>query len=138
MFALENGRIIIGLRVKAKPADAWQVLVDTRLWPVWGPSVKRVECKQRLIGPGSAGRVKTSLGFSVPFTISEYRDQHFWAWRIGRFQATGHRLLEKEENSCTIAFDMPWWAALYLLVCMVALRRIKRLIEGGAYPEESA
>lgn len=131
MFFWEGGRLVIGLSVDCKTEDAWQVLTDTRLWPEWGPSVKLVDCRQRRIGPGSAGKIKTSLGIWVPFTITEYRDQKFWAWRIGRFRATGHRLEKSDENCCTIAFDMPWWAAPYLAVCLVALRRIRRLVEAG-------
>jgi len=133
MLSLEHGRLIIGLVIECSPEDAWHVLTDTRLWPVWGPSVRRVHCDQRLIGPGSTGRVKSALGMWVPFTITEYRYQHSWAWRIGPFQATGHNLKKRDGSSCTVAFDMPWWAAPYLVICLVALRRIKRLLEKGDF-----
>ena len=128
MLLLERGRIVIGLVVQCPPEDAWNVLTDTQLWPVWGPSVKRVHCEQRRVG---TGRVKTALGVWVPFTITDYRYQHFWAWRIGPFRATGHRVKKRDGNSCTVAFDMVWWAAPYLAICLVALRRIKRLLEEG-------
>jgi hypothetical protein len=131
MFFLKGGRFIIGLTIDCTTEDAWQVLTDTQLWPVWGPSVQRVDCEQRRIGPGSSGRIKTSVGFWVPFTITDYQEQKFWAWRIGRFRATGHRLEKRDANSCTVAFDMVWWAAPYLVVCLVALKRIKRLIDAG-------
>lgn len=133
MISFEGGRLVIGLSVECRAEYAWQILTDTQLWPVWGPSVKEVYCEQRRIGPESAGRIKTALGFWVPFTVTEYRDQHFWAWRIGRFGATGHRLVKNDGNSSTVAFDMPWYAAPYLAVCLVALRRIRRLVDEGAY-----
>jgi uncharacterized protein YndB with AHSA1/START domain len=131
MVRLEHNRMVISLAIRCTAEDAWKLLTDTQQWPRWGPSVARVSCAQRYIGPDSEGRVKTSLGFWVPFAITEYRDHQFWSWRIGRFAATGHRIRVEDETACVVAFDMPWWALPYLLVCRVALGRIRRLLEAG-------
>lgn len=128
MVRLEHNRIVIGLTIDCTAEDAWRLLTDTQQWPRWGPSVVRVSCEQRYIGPDSKGRVKTALGFWVPFTITEYRDHEFWSWRIGRFAATGHRLKIEDDRTCLVAFDMPWWALPYLIVCRIALGRIRRML----------
>ena len=131
MVHLEHDKIVIAMAIHCTAEDAWRRLTDTQQWPHWGPSVSEVACDQRFIGPGSKGRVKTSLGFWVPFTITEYRNQRFWSWRIGPFPATGHRVSIEDETTCVVAFDMPWWAFPYLIVCRIALGRIKRLLTSG-------
>jgi uncharacterized protein YndB with AHSA1/START domain len=128
MVRLEHGKIVIEMTIHCAREDAWRLLIDTQQWPRWGPSVSTVACDHRFIGPDSKGRVKTQLGFWVPFAITEYRDQRFWSWRIGRFPATGHRLSIEDETTCMVAFDMPWWALPYLIVCRIALGRIRRLL----------
>ena len=52
--------------VSAPAAAAWELFVDTRRWPEWGPSVARVECDDRCIGEESHGRVQTVLGSGSP------------------------------------------------------------------------
>ena len=131
MLRLEQGRIVVGITVRCSAEQAWRLLCDTRQWPHWGPSVVEVSCTQRFIGPDSAGRVKTALGFWVPFTISEYRDLQFWSWLIGRVAATGHRLRVHDDGTCLVAFDMPWWALPYLVVCWIALGRIRKLLSAS-------
>ncbi len=131
MLHLERDKIVIGMAMHCPAENAWRLLTDTQQWPRWGPSVIQVDSKQRFIGNDSEGRVRTALGFWVPFTITEYRDQHFWSWRIGRFPATGHRITVEDANSCVVAFDMPWWAFPYLIVCRIALGRIRRLLTSG-------
>lgn len=128
MLCLERDKIVIGMMVQSAAKDAWRLLTDTQQWARWGPSVSDVACEHRYIGPDSKGRVKTLFGFWVPFTVTGFRDQQFWGWRIGRFPATGHRVRVEDETSCVVAFDMPWWALPYLIVCHIALGRIKRLL----------
>ncbi|MCG6929842.1 MAG: SRPBCC family protein [Desulfofustis sp.] len=131
MLRIENSRLVIGLTIRCPVHEAWRVLTDTRAWPRWGPSVVQVACERRFIGPGSEGRVRTRLGFWVPFTITDYRERQYWSWRIGGFPATGHRLEGKDDGTCVVAFDMPWWACPYLLVCRIALGRIKDMLTAG-------
>ena len=131
MLRLEKDRIVVSLRIDCTVEEAWQLLTDTEQWPHWGPSVTRVAYKKRFIGPSSTGKVRTLLGFWVPFTITEYLDLQFWSWRIGPFQATGHRVDVTDDGGCLVAFDMAWWALPYLIVCRIALGRIRRLLEPG-------
>lgn len=133
MIGFSNGKIVVGLRIGCTVEDAWRVLTDTQQWPRWGPSVRQVASGQRFIGPTSTGRIKTMLGFWLPFMITEYQDQQFWSWRVGRIQATGHRV-SHEDGACLVAFEMPWWATPYVIVCWVALRRIRRLLSTGEHP----
>ena len=133
MVRVEHGRIVVGITIRCRAEKAWRLLCDTRQWPHWGPSVAEVSCTDRYIGPDSAGRVKTSLGFWVPFAITEYRELQYWRWRIGVFPATGHRLWLREDGTCTVDFDMPWWALPYIVVCRIALGRIRRMLTSGDF-----
>jgi len=126
-ITLSEGRWIAGRDLERAAEDAWRILTDTTLWPLWGPSVAAVECRTRFITAASRGRVRTSLGFRLPFLITHYRHGEFWSWRIGNFEATGHRVVPLEHTRCRVEFDMPWWAAPYILICLVALNRIAEL-----------
>ena len=64
--------------VSAPAAAAWELFVDTRRWPEWGPSVARVECDDRCIGPGTTGRVQTVFGLWLSFQVTEFRAGHCW------------------------------------------------------------
>lgn len=127
MVALGNKRIAIYRKIAAPPQTVWNILTDTYLWPLWGPSLLRVDCQDRHIRLGSGGRVQTLFYIWLPFTISEFRDLDFWSWRIGPFPATGHKLVRTDDGSSLLCFDMPWWAAAYLPVCWLALIRIGRI-----------
>ncbi len=127
MIRLEKNRIAICRKIAATPETVWSVLTDTHLWPQWGPSLLRVDCQDRHIRFNSSGRVQTLFYFWLPFTISEFRDLDFWSWRIGPFGATGHKLDRTEDSSSMLCFDMPWWAAVYVPVCWLALVRIERI-----------
>ncbi|MFP4071837.1 MAG: SRPBCC family protein [Desulfovibrionales bacterium] len=111
-------------------ADAdvvWTVLTDTRLWPIWGPSVRDVETAQHIIGPGSSGRVKTVFGFWVPFEVTAFEPKSFWSWKVAGIQATGHRVRHLAPGVTELEFSVPFWAAPYLAICALAARRIGRL-----------
>ena len=131
MITIQSKRIVVSRLLHCAVDEAWRVITDTRQWVDWGPSVSRVKCAQRYIQPSSIGSIRTVFGFWVPFTITVYEHPHFWSWRIGRFEATGHRLAITEDGFCRISFDMPWWAFPYVLICAIALRRISRLLEAG-------
>jgi len=127
MISFREKRIFICKEIAASPEAVWDVLTDTRLWPMWGPSLVAVDCKESHINLGSKGRVKTLFSFWLPFTISKFRDLEFWSWRIGSIEATGHTLIRNGNHSCKLCFDMPWWAAAYLPVCWFALVKIARI-----------
>jgi hypothetical protein len=122
-----NKRISV-CKVMSAPAEiVWEILTDTHLWPAWGPSLITVDCDDRYIKPGSSGRVKTVLRFWLPFTVTTCRQMDFWTWNIGPVQATGHRIIRNNETSCTLCFDMQWWAFAYIAVCWLALIRIDKI-----------
>jgi hypothetical protein len=88
-------------RVVAASSDrAWGLLTDTFTWKVWGPTVLDVRSSDRYIKKGS----------------------HFG------INATGHRVEPLDESSCRLVFQVPLWAAPYLVVCKIAVDRIVQLL----------
>ena len=132
MITIQSKRIVVSQLLHCGIDEAWKVITDTRQWVDWGPSVSRVKCAQRYIQPSSIGSIRTVFGFWVPFTITVYEDPHFWSWRIGRFEATGHRLTVIDEKTCRLSFDLPWWVFPYAVICLVALGRISRICSASA------
>lgn len=123
---MEVGRIIDA------PAElVWALLTDTCHWPLWGPSVAAVRSAQRYIQQGATGKIHTAAGFWVPFTVTEFDEGSYWCWHVGGVRATGHRLESLRGSQCLLIFEVPFWAAPYLLVCKVALDRIERLATGS-------
>jgi len=128
MIACEKYRISICKEIKAPAATVWEILTDTHLWPIWGPSLLDVDCNHQYIQMGSEGRVKTLFSFWLPFTITEFRYLDYWSWRVGSLEATGHKIIPTNDNSCAICFDMAWWFAAYLPICWFALFKIDRIV----------
>jgi len=126
MIVLRNGCISICKEIASSPAIAWDILTDTHLWPIWGSSLADVDCPDRYIEFGSRGSVK-ALFFWFPFQVIAFREQQYWNWRVGPIEATGHTLIKTGENTCRLCFDMPWWAAPYVLVCSRALSNIAKI-----------
>jgi hypothetical protein len=120
--------IEISRDVEAAPDRAWRLLTDTSTWKDWGPSVLAVQSSDRFIKKGSCGRVKTALGFWLPFEITDFDSGSSWSWRIHGVKATGHRLEQLDERRCRLVFLVPLWAAPYLVVCKIALNRIVRVL----------
>lgn len=114
--------------VGAAPKRVWRLLTDTSTWEHWGPSVLAVRSSDRYIKKGSYGRVKTALHFWVPFEVTDLDSGKYWSWRISGISATGHRIEDLDEESCRLVFQVPFWAAPYLVVCKIALDRIVRLL----------
>jgi hypothetical protein len=78
--------------IEAPAGVAWRILIDTREWPIWGPSVRAVEAPAQLIGPGMRGRIQTPLGLWLPFEVTRWEPGHAWSWRVAGVDATGHRV----------------------------------------------
>ena len=127
MISFKDGRIATSILISADTKRVWKIIIDTMLWPQWGPSVLVVECADRYINAQSQGRLKTALGIWLPFTITEFEAFHFWSWRIGRIEATGHRVSQRGQNQTVLSFTMPWWSAPYLVICKRALQNIDDL-----------
>ena len=113
--------------IKARPDAVWQVLIDTRLWPEWGPSVKAVETPQRFIAAGVDGRIKTFLGLWLRFEITAFEAPRYWHWSVAGLPATGHRVIPRGRSDCELIFEIPYGAVPYAAICQRAARRIARL-----------
>ena len=112
------------------PADrVWDLITDTHSWPLWGPSVRTIDCPQRYIHAGCAGRVRTPVGIWLPFVVTAFEPGTYWDWRVAGIRATGHRVERVGPDRCRLAFSVPIWAAFYGPVCHLALVRIDRLLQ---------
>jgi hypothetical protein len=121
----------VGLQVNAAAEEVWQILVDTSRWVEWGPSIRGVESTDRFLTALSSGRVRTLLGFSVPFAVTRFEPGRTWSWRVFGIPATTHTVESLGANRSRLLFGVPLIAFPYLLVCHVAMKRIDALIERG-------
>jgi uncharacterized protein YndB with AHSA1/START domain len=121
----------VGRTVAASAEQVWDLLVDTSRWPAWGPTVAGARIDSggvgTRIGPSAAGRVRTSLGPSLPFVVDTFEPGRRWTWTVGGVPATGHRVEPLGDGRCRVTFEVPAWAPPYLAVCWLALRRIEAL-----------
>jgi hypothetical protein len=122
------------VEINVPAATAWELLIDTQKWPQWGPSVARVDCADRCIGPGSVGRVKTAFGLWLSFEITRFTAGQYWHWQVAGIPATGHRVLSLGPGLCRVVFEVPVPAAPYLVVCRMAAQRIKNILEKERRP----
>jgi len=127
-FQIKSGRFSVGMIMAANASDVWRIITDTSLWPEWGPSVLDVQCSDRFILSGSKGAVKTVMGLSLAFTITSLKKEREWRWAVGGIDATGHRIIPINDDCCMLFFDMPIWTILYSIICLVALDRIRKLV----------
>ncbi|WP_342743160.1 SRPBCC family protein [Mycobacterium numidiamassiliense] len=121
-----NGLMLtVDRTIAAPPAAVWGLLVDLQAWPQWGPTIRSATLDQPHSGLGlhATGTVQTSLLVAVPFEVTEFDSGRQWAWRVAGVPATRHRV-EPLGNGSRATIALPWWAAPYLTVCALALRRI--------------
>jgi hypothetical protein len=114
----------------ARHGDVWNLLVDTRRWDEWSPSVTGVESSERRIRQGTTGEIRTPVGVRLPFEVTEYEQGKYWSWDVARIGATGHRV-EAVEGGTRVTFEVPVYAAGYAPVCRRALDRIEGLVTPG-------
>jgi hypothetical protein len=117
------------IEIRAPASAAWNLLTDTSRWPLWGPSVSRVESAGQFIGPGSSGRVLTVFGVWLPFRVTEWVAGQRWGWEVAGIPATGHRVEALGPDRCRVVFEVPLLAAPYLTVCRLAAERIRNILE---------
>jgi hypothetical protein len=115
--------------IQASPETLWDLLTDTTRWTEWGPSIHQVQSSDRHIRAGSAGRVKTILGFWAPFVVNEWENQRYWSWRVFNIRATGHRIESINANCCRLIFEVPFWVGPYAVICNLAAKRMARLVD---------
>jgi hypothetical protein len=117
--------------VGASHNRVWELLTDTIAWEKWGPSIIAVRSLDRYTRKGSHGHVKTALRFWVPFEVTDLDSGKHWSWHIFGVSATGHRIERLNESSCRLVFQVPLWAAPYLIVCKIAIDRIEQLAKNS-------
>ena len=119
--------------IAAPPSAVWGVLVDLKAWPKWGPTVRaaRLDPPHTELDLHATGTVQTSLGFAVPFVVTEFEPGRHWAWKVAGVPATHHRV-EPVGDQTRAAIAVPLWAIAYLTVCAVGLRRIDDMLTGSA------
>ncbi len=121
-----DGRIEVARTISAPVDLVWDLLTETRYWNLWSPMMRIVDGPSR-IGVGSTGRVRTLLGFWIPFEITHYLAQDHWEWNLSGIRGTTHRVQAGREGGTTVTFTAPIWAAPYGLVMWIELRRLDRL-----------
>jgi hypothetical protein len=130
--------IEVGLMIRAPSHTVWNLLVDTSRWAEWGPSIRAVECCDRFLTPHSSGLIKTVFGFSVPFAVTHFEPGKAWSWSIFGIPATTHFVESLGTGRCRLFFGVPILAFPYLLVCLIAIRRIAELTESGQDPASTS
>ena len=113
--------------IEAPNARVWSIIVDTQLWPEWGPSVKQVDYDARWIFSGARGRLQTPIGIWLPFVITTFEDHHYWGWKVAGIRATGHRLESLGPCRCKLSFEIPYGAFFYAAICKQAMEKISFL-----------
>lgn len=118
----------VAIEIAAPPEKVWDLLVDTKCWAQWGPSITEVECQERYIRLGSRGWVRIPLGVWIPFEITDFDPERRWGWRVLGMPATGHRLEPIDARRTKLIFELPPLAFPYALVCRLAGKRISTLL----------
>ncbi|OBK15776.1 polyketide cyclase [Mycobacterium asiaticum] len=115
--------------IAAPPQALWELLVDLDAWPQWGPTIARAELDRpyQELELGATGTVQTPVLVGVPFVVTEFDPGRFWAWKVAGIPATSHRV-DPTEQGARVTMAVPWWAAPYLSVCSVALRRMEKMV----------
>jgi hypothetical protein len=126
--------IEVGLLVRAAADEVWKALVDTSRWVEWGPSILAVESTERFLTALSSGRVRSILGFSVPFAVTRFKPGRTWSWRVFGITATSHTVESLGASRSRLIFGVPIPAFPYLFVCLIAIRRLAALIESDPVP----
>ena len=118
--------------IAAAPSAVWQLLVGLDAWPKWGPTIRggRLDEPHTELALHATGMVQTSLLVSVPFEVTEFEPGRSWAWKVAGVPATRHRV-EPMRDGTRASMDVPLWAAPYVTICSIALRRIDAMLTGG-------
>jgi hypothetical protein len=120
--------------IDAPAARLWQLITDPVRWPEWGPSVRRAAFDGGAVAPGARGTVTTVLNVHLPVEITSFDDGALWAWEVAGVPATSHVVVPDGGDRCRVGFGVPWWAAPYLAVGYLALRRLDGIASGTQVP----
>jgi uncharacterized protein YndB with AHSA1/START domain len=118
--------------IATPPSVVWKLLVDLDAWPRWGPTIRRARLDEphTELGLHATGSVQTSLLVAVPFVVTEFEPGRQWAWKVAGVPATRHRV-DPVGDGALVSISVPWWAAPYLTVCSIALRRMDAILTGA-------
>lgn len=105
----------------------WKLISEFEYWPAWGPTVSGVRSESTTVAPGVSGQVRTPVGLWISFVITEVDPGRSWYWRVAGVPATGHRVVPTGDNSCRLAFSVPWPFLPYVTVLRAGLRRVASL-----------
>lgn len=128
MIKLGHRTIEVSRDYRAPCLQLWDLITDTSRWPEWGPSVRAVECPDRVIRKGSRGRVRTALGTWAGFVITDFEEGRSWSWTVMGVPATGHRVEPAGSGMCRLVFEVPILVSAYAVVCKIALDRIEEIL----------
>ena len=113
--------------VAADAGSVWRILTDLDRWPDWGPSVRSASTADGdPLAAGSRGTVTTVGGLRLPFVIDELTPGRSWSWTVAGVRATDHRV-DPTVDGCRVTLAVPLFAAPYLVICRIAVRRIEEL-----------
>ena len=114
--------------IEAPARVLWELLVDPRRWPEWGPTVRKADIDGGgTLRAGSTGTVTTVAGPTLNFVVTDFEAGVRWAWKVASLPATGHHVEPLGPHRCLVTFSVPWVAAPYLAVCRAALRSLEGL-----------
>ncbi len=130
LITVGGGFLKVHRDIRSSCEQLWSLITDTTQWPLWGPSVTGVKCRDRYIRAGSEGEVKTVAGLWMTFRITAYEEKKYWSWRVSGIPATGHRVEPLGLDLCRLVFEVPLLASAYAPVCVLALKRIADILEG--------
>ncbi len=117
--------LTVDREIAAPPSAVWDLLVDLDAWPQWGPTVRgaTLDDPYTALALHATGTVQTSLLVALPFVVTEFDPGREWAWKVAGIPATRHRV-DPLGDGARASIAVPVWAAPYLSVCAIALRRI--------------
>ena len=124
--------LTVDREIAATPSAVWELLVDLDAWPKWGPTIRgaRLDEPHTELALHATGTVQTSLLVSLPFVITAFDPGRHWAWKVAGVPATRH-WVDPAGDGARVGMAAPWWAAPYLTVCAIALRRIDDMATGA-------
>jgi hypothetical protein len=125
--AMRLGAFDVEREIEAPAREVWDILVDTRTWSEWGPSVTDVEHDGAELRADSTGRVRTAAGLWMDFEVTEWDEGRRWVWDVEGVRATGHRVEPISDRRCNLVFEVPTVAAPYAAICKRAADKIARI-----------
>jgi len=124
---------VVEREIDAPPEVVWELLVDTRRWPEWSPSVRDVRCEGHRLREGARGRVNVGLpGVWLPFHVSALTPGRSWTWRVGGFAEVEHGVEPRGEGGSTLRFVLRGLPRPYAWVCRRAARKLVELAEASS------